>query len=81
MPFAVCGDPDSRHGIVQAKNNIAKQYGIVTGESIYTAKAKCPALATVTANYKVSQIYARSPQDYGRYSNIVTPYGLDEAWV
>lgn len=81
-PLAVCGDPDSRHGIVLAKNNLAKQYGIVTGESIFTAKAKCPSLATVTANYDRYLDYTRKARKiYGRYSDIVTPYGLDEAWV
>lgn len=81
-PFAVCGDPDSRHGIVLAKNNLAKQYGVVTGESIYTAKAKCPALATVTANYDRYLKYTRKARKiYSRYSDIVTPYGLDEAWI
>ncbi|OGO87692.1 MAG: hypothetical protein A2Y15_06820 [Clostridiales bacterium GWF2_36_10] len=82
VPLAVCGDPDSRHGIVLAKNNLAKRYGIITGESMYTAKAKCPSLVTVTADYKKYLKYTRLARKiYGRYSEIVTPYGLDEAWV
>ena len=28
MPVAVCGDSENRHGIVLAKNEIAKQFGI-----------------------------------------------------
>lgn len=82
VPTAVCGDPDSRHGIVLAKNHLAKQFGVVTGESIYTAKAKCPSLTTVTANYDRYLQYTRKAREiYGRYSDIVTPYGLDEAWI
>ena len=27
-PMAVCGNPDNRHGIILAKNEIAKQYGV-----------------------------------------------------
>jgi len=42
--FAVCGDPEHRHGIVLAKNEKAKKYGVQTGEAIWQAKAKCPAL-------------------------------------
>lgn len=82
VPMAVCGDPDSRHGIVLAKNNLAKRYGITTGESMFTARAKCPNLVTVTANYSKYLKYTRYARKiYARYSNIVTPYGLDEAWV
>ena len=54
-PMAVCGDPDSRHGIILAKNEIAKKYGIVTAETIWQAKKKCPDLQLVPphmADYK-----------------------------
>ena len=33
-PMAVCGSPDNRHGIILAKNEIAKSYGIVTAKTI-----------------------------------------------
>ena len=45
--FAVCGDPERRHGIVLAKNEKAKRFGVATGEPIWKAKAKCPKLVTV----------------------------------
>ncbi len=82
VPAAVCGDPESRHGIVLARNYHARRYGIATGESVYTAKAKCPGLLTVTANYNRYIKYTRlSRSIYARYSTNITPYGLDEAWV
>ena len=28
VPMAVCGDPESRHGIILAKNDRAKRYGV-----------------------------------------------------
>ena len=34
FPVAVVGDPNSRHGIILAKNNIAKAAGVVTAETI-----------------------------------------------
>ena len=43
-PMAVGGNPQSRKGIILAKNEIAKKYGIVTGETIWNAKRKCPNL-------------------------------------
>ena len=34
VPFAVCGDPKERHGIVNAKNNNAKHYKNNTGSTV-----------------------------------------------
>ena len=42
VPMAVSGDPRSRHGIILAKNEIAKKFGVVTAETIWQAKRKCP---------------------------------------
>ncbi len=36
--MAVSGDPDNRHGIILAKNQLAKEYGVVTAETIWKAK-------------------------------------------
>ena len=37
LPVAVCGDPDSRKGIILAKNEPAKQCGVKTAETIWQA--------------------------------------------
>ena len=34
-PVAVCGHQELRHGIVLAKNQLAKQYGVKTGDAIW----------------------------------------------
>lgn len=34
MPVAVCGDPEGRHGIVLAKNQLAKDAGVITAETV-----------------------------------------------
>ena len=44
VPVAVCGDPEERHGIVLAKNEPAKRFGVKTAETIWQAKRKCPDL-------------------------------------
>ena len=44
LPVAVCGDKESRRGIVLAKNEIAKSFGVKTAEAIFEAKSKCPDL-------------------------------------
>ena len=35
-PVAVAGDPEARHGIVLAKNEAAKKYGVATGDPLWT---------------------------------------------
>ena len=43
-PTAVCGDPEGRHGIILAKNEAAKKFGVKTAETVWQAKRKCPDL-------------------------------------
>ena len=38
VPMAVCGNPENRHGIILAKNELAKKYKIQTAETIWQAK-------------------------------------------
>lgn len=39
-PFAVGGQSDKRHGIILAKNQKAKEAGVVTAETVWSAKKK-----------------------------------------
>lgn len=81
-PVAVCGDPEKRHGIVLAKNELAKKYGVTTGEAIFQAKKKCPSLLTVPAHYDRYMLFSRSAREiYRRYTDRVEPFGMDEAWL
>ena len=41
-PVAVSGDAQARHGIILTKNQLAKRFGVKTGEAIWQAKQKCP---------------------------------------
>lgn len=82
VPVAVCGDPKMRHGIVLSKNELAKQCGVITGESSYTAKSKCRNLVILKPNYNKYLDYAKKARDiYYSYSDNIYPYGLDEAWI
>lgn len=47
------GDESKRSGIVLAKSPPAKKKGIVTAETIYSAKRKCPNLKIYPPNYKM----------------------------
>jgi len=81
-PVAVSGDAQARHGIILTKNEIAKRYGVKTGEAIWQAKQKCPELVCVPPDFA---LYVRFSQKmrgmYEQYSSRVESFGLDEAWI
>lgn len=81
-PVIVCGNPEMRHGIVLAKNYLAKSAGIITGEAIWQARGKCPGLVAVKANFPLYLRFARMARAiYADYTDQVEPFGLDEAWL
>lgn len=81
-PVAVAGAQASRHGIILAKNYIAKAAGVKTGEAIWEAKSKCPGLVIVSPNYYLYLTFSRKARAiYERYTNQVEPYGIDESWL
>ena len=81
-PVIVCGDPQSRHGIVLAKNQPAKAYHIKTGEAIWQAKQKCPGLICLKADYSKYLNYSHLTREiFADYSDQIEAFGLDEAWL
>lgn len=82
VPMAVGGSEKSRHGIILAKNEIAKKYGVQTAETIWKAKQKCPGLVIVEPHRDLYHEYSRRVMDiYKRYTDRVEPFGIDEAWL
>ena len=82
MPVAVCGDSENRHGIVLAKNEIAKKFGVKTAEPIFEAKRKCAELVILPAIYESYEEYSKKAQEiYARYTDIIEPFGIDECWL
>ena len=80
--MAVAGDAEVRHGIILAKNEPAKKYGIKTAEAIWQARAKCPNLVLVEAHYKKYEYYSKKLREmYSEYTDKVEPFGLDECWL
>ena len=82
MPLAVCGDPEVRHGIVLAKNMLAKQAGVTTGEAVWISKKKCPGIVFVPPHYDEYVKYSK--QVFGIYTEFtdrVESFGLDECWL
>ncbi|MBQ8551091.1 MAG: DNA polymerase IV [Clostridia bacterium] len=81
-PLAVTGSVEERHGIVLAKNELAKSYGVATAEAIWQAKRKCPELVCVPPNYHRYNEVSMAVRDiYLRFSDAVEPFGIDECWL
>ncbi|MDD6484553.1 MAG: DNA polymerase IV [Clostridiales bacterium] len=82
VPMAVGGDAESRHGIILAKNELAKKYNIKTAETIWQAKRKCPSLVIVPPRHGLYNEYSKRVFEiYTRYTELVESFGLDEAWL
>lgn len=82
VPMAVCGDPDKRHGIILAKNERAKRFGVVTAETIWSARQKCPTLVLVRPHRDLYMRYSREINAiYAEYTDLVEPFGIDESWL
>ena len=52
-PVAVAGSVELRHGIILAKNQLAKACGVTTGEAVWQAEEKCPGLVLVPPHYDI----------------------------
>ena len=82
VPVAVCGDPQKRHGIILAKNNIAKKCGVKTAETINEALNKCPDLKLVAPHFEKYVAISNQIFDiYKEYTDRVEPFGIDEGWL
>ena len=82
MPVAVCGSVEARHGIVLAKNEIAKKYGVKTAEAVWEAKRKCKDLIILPPDYKKYNEYSVAARKiYARYTDLIEPFGIDECWL
>ena len=82
FPVAVGGKQEDRHGIVLAKNMLAKNFGVKTGMTLYEAQKICPNLKIVEAHHNIYLEYSKAVRKiYLEYTNQVEPFGIDEAWL
>ncbi|MBQ9941688.1 MAG: DNA polymerase IV, partial [Christensenellaceae bacterium] len=81
-PVAVAGDPENRHGIILAKNEPAKTFGVRTAETVWKALQKCPDLVLLPAHHDLSEYYSKKVNEiYLSYTDQVEPFGIDESWL
>lgn len=82
VPVAVCGDPTNRHGVILAKNEAAKRFGVQTAETVYAACRKCPDLHLLPPHHDEYRRMSRVVNAiYARYTDLVEPFGIDESWL
>lgn len=82
LPLVVCGSVEDRHGIVLAKNQIAKSFNIKTGDVLWEARQKCKNVVAVTADHdSYEQISREVRKIYERFTDHIEPFGIDECWL
>ena len=81
-PVAVCGSVERRHGIVLAKNYVAKRFGIKTAQTVWQAEKLCPDLVIMDAHYEKYKMYSHKVREIlYEFTDIVEPFGPDESWL
>ena len=76
------GDEKARHGIVLAKSMPAKKRGVVTAETLFSAKKKCPNLKVYPPNYNFYKKMSDSMLNLIRkYSPDIEQMSIDECFL
>lgn len=79
---AVGGSTAERHGIILAKSEVAKKFGISTGEPLWQARQKCPNLIVMPPEFKRYTYFSGEVRKiYERYTDLIEPFGIDECWL
>lgn len=82
VPMAVCGNAENRRGIILAKNELAKAYGIKTAEPIWQAQRKCPGLLLLPPHREKYAAFSRRANEiYERFTDLVEPASIDESYL
>ncbi len=76
------GDEQSRRGVVLAKSTPAKKLGIVTGETLYSARKKCKVLKTYPMQYDFYKEMSQKLFNLLRqYTSDIEPASIDECYL
>lgn len=76
------GDETKRSGIVLAKSTKAKKKGVVTGETLYQAKLKCPNLQVFKGDYKSYRKHSNDLYNLlSQYTDKIERFSIDECFL
>ncbi len=82
IPSVIAGDEAKRHGIVLAKSEIAKKYGIKTAETLYSARRKCKNLKIFPPNHKYYKEMSNKLYEYFlTFTPDVERFSVDECFL
>jgi DNA polymerase IV len=82
VPSVIGGNQATRHGIVLAKSSLCKPFKITTGETLMSARQKCPNLLVVPPNYFVYSICSKAMFDILReYTPKLQIFSIDEGFL
>ena len=82
VPMAIGGDRENRHGIILAKNVLAKKAGVKTASTINEALQACPKLIIRDPDYDSYEYFSQKVRNiYYEYTDLVEPFGIDECWL
>lgn len=82
IPSVIGGNEKERKGIVLAKSPIAKKYNIVTAETLYQARKKCPNLKVFTPDYNWYIEKSKELFEYlSQYSPSMEQFSIDECFI
>lgn len=82
IPSIIGGDEKQRKGVVLAKSNIAKQFGIRTGEPIYQARKKCPSIVVVQGEHNIYRKYSDNLYKlFCEYTDKIERFSIDECFL
>ncbi len=82
IPAVIGGDETKRSGIVLAKSMKAKECGVVTAETIYQAKIKCPNLKIYPSNFKIYKEYSNQLYELLlQYTDKIERFSIDECFL
>ena len=82
IPAVIGGDEEQRKGVVLAKSNIAKQFGIQTGEPIFFARKKCPRVQVFQGDFKVYYKYSNALYNLLlEYTDKIERFSIDECFL
>ncbi|QNO16395.1 DNA polymerase IV [Alkalicella caledoniensis] len=82
IPAVIGGNEKKRNGIVLAKSIPAKKYNIKTGETLFSARLKCPQLVVAPPRYN---LYMQCSEAMGnllsKYSPLIQFFSIDELFL
>ena len=79
IPSIIGGDESRRAGIVLAKSSIAKEFGIHTGETIFSARKKCPQIKVFPTDFSIYIKYSNQLYNLlSQYTDMIERFSIDE---